>query len=321
MTANFFASDTAMYIHPVFSTKPSKPGTKNHISIKHMKNLSHSWPNKKKIASIIKHLLILFYIDTNYIFPEPIPNRIKRSIKYAYAKILRINKNRGLKPQLHRLENEASNILNKFTIEKHIDFQLTPAGIHWRNWVERAIQTSKNNFIAGLWSTDPRFPLNLWCKLVTQYVLTLNFLRNSWINTKLSAHEQVFGNFNYDCTTMAPPGIKVLIRECTKDHGSWSTHALSGWYIDPSFEHYHCHKIWIPSTNAVRIQQTVSWFTQKLIMPTTTNTYIIISTVKYWTASFKQINKNPLLAPSDTITRKALFQLDSIFYNAYSVLK
>ena len=96
-----------------------------------------------------------------------------------------------------------------------------------------------------------KFPSQLWCKLVAQYVITLNLLRSSQINTKLSAHAQVFGKSNYDCTPMAPPGIKVLLHECPKERGLRYPHALFGWYIGPSLEHYHCHKIWMPATNSV----------------------------------------------------------------------
>ena len=56
-------------------------------------------------------------------------------------------------------------------------------------------------------------------------------------------------------------------------------------------------------------------------MPNATATDIIISTTKYLTAALEQINKNHLLPPSDTITRKALYQLGYIFSNAYSSLK
>ena len=94
---------------------------------------------------------------------------------------------------------------------KHIDYQLTPAVLNQRNWSECEIQTSKNNFTAGLCSTDPNFPFNLWWKLVTQSVITFNPLWPSWINTKISDHAQVFGNFNDHHTPMDPPGIKVII--------------------------------------------------------------------------------------------------------------
>ena len=56
-------------------------------------------------------------------------------------------------------------------------------------------------------------------------------------------------------------------------------------------------------------------------MSTAAATDIIIASEKYLTTALRQINKNPLLPTSDTITHKALFQLDSIFYNAYYILK
>ena len=111
------------------------------------------------------------------------------------------------------MDNEASDILKEFITEQHVDYKLTLAGLHQRNWDEREIQTLKNNFIAGLFSTDPNFPLNVWCKLVAQYVVTLNLLLHSRINPKLSSHAQVFVNLNYERTPMAPPVIKVLLHE------------------------------------------------------------------------------------------------------------
>ena len=120
---------------------------------------------------------------------------------------------------------------------------------------------------------------------------------------------------------MDRPGIKVLLHGIPKDCGSWSPHALSGWYIGPSLDHHHCHKIWIPVTNSVRIGQSVSWFSHKLIMQNSTATDIFTATAKYLTAALRQINKNPLLPPYDTITCNALFQIDYIFSNASSALK
>ena len=94
-------------------------------------------------------------------------------------------------------------------------------------------------------------PYQFLVQISSQYVITINILWTSRINNKLSSHEQVFGNFNYDHTTMAPPGIKVLLREHPKDRSSWYPHALSTWYIVPSIEHYCCHQIWILVTNLV----------------------------------------------------------------------
>ena len=66
-----------------------------------------------------------------------------------------------------------------------------PPHIHRRNSAERAIQTFKNHFIAGLASIDPNFPLSNWCRLLPQAELTLNLLRPSRLNPKLSAYAQL----------------------------------------------------------------------------------------------------------------------------------
>jgi hypothetical protein len=112
------------------------------------------------------YLFILYNYDSNSIQAEPIPNRKKESIKAAYKKILRLLQRRGLHPQLHGLDNEASQLLKDFIPEEDIEFQLTPASLHRRNWAERAIQTFKNHFISGLCTTHPDLPLNLWDKLL-----------------------------------------------------------------------------------------------------------------------------------------------------------
>ena len=113
------------------------------------------------------YLLVLFDLDRNYIFAEPKPNHTKHSIKNASANSRKIIKNRGLKSQLNRLDNETSDTVFKNMTIKHIDYQLTLAGLNELNCSEREIHTSKNSFIAGLCSTDPNFTLNIWWKLVT----------------------------------------------------------------------------------------------------------------------------------------------------------
>jgi hypothetical protein len=65
---------------------------------------------------------------------------------------------RGLKPLLQHPDNEASLDLRNYLIKQGITYQLAPPHIHRRNNAERAIQTFKNHFIAGLCSVDPNPP-------------------------------------------------------------------------------------------------------------------------------------------------------------------
>jgi hypothetical protein len=184
------------------------------------------------------YIFVLYDYDSNSIHAEPIPNRKQASIKNAYETVLRLLQRRGLRPKLHRLDNEASQLLKDFMTDEHVDYQLTPAGLHRRNWAERAIQTFKNHFISGLCSTHPDFPLNLWDKLLPQATLTLNLLCPSRINPQLSAYAQIHGSFNFDKTPLAPPGIKVHTHERADSRETFSVHSARGYYVGPCLNHY-----------------------------------------------------------------------------------
>ena len=129
-----------------------------------------------------------------------------------------------------------------------VDFQLVPLHDHQRNAAERAICTFKNHLIAGIVSTDKEFPLNLWDRLIEQAVLTLNLLRGSRLNPKLSAYEQLMGRYDFNRTPIAPPGIKVLVHERPEQRGSWSPHAKEAWYIGPAMNSYRCYRVYVTST-------------------------------------------------------------------------
>ena len=88
---------------------------------------------------------------------------------------------------------------------KKVDFQLAPPHIHRRNAAERAIRTFKDHFLAGLASLDPTFPMYLWDRLISQANTSLNLLRQSRLNPKLSAYAYLNGSFNHMRTPLAPP--------------------------------------------------------------------------------------------------------------------
>jgi hypothetical protein len=115
---------------------------------------------------------------------------------------------RGLKPLLQRLDNESSLALKNYLKKQGITYQLAPPHIHRRNNAERAIQTFKNHFIAGLCSVDPNFSLKLWDKILPQATITLNLLRKSRINPRMSAYAQLNGHFDFNKTPLAPPGLE-----------------------------------------------------------------------------------------------------------------
>ena len=183
-------------------------------------------------------LFVLYDYDSNSIHAEPMLNKTSGEIIQAYSKVYNRLLKAGLKPQLHRLDNECSTELKDFMSEKQVKLQLVPPGVHRANAAERAIRTLKNHFIAGLSTTDPDFKLHLWDRLIPQCVLTLNLLRASRINPQLSAYAQVWGQFSYNNTPIAPPGCHVMVHEKPHQRASWGTHAVDAWYLGPALDHY-----------------------------------------------------------------------------------
>ena len=144
--------------------------------------------------------------------------------------------------------------------EENENFQLVPPHLHRQNAAERAIQTFKNHFIAGIVSTHKDFPLHLWCRILPQAIVTLNLLRPSRINPTLSAHAQIHGQFNFNATPFAPPGTKVIVHQKPTIRKSWAPQGKYGCYIDQSKHHYRCYEIYVKETRAVIQAETVEFF-------------------------------------------------------------
>ena len=64
----------------------------------------------------------------------------------------------------------------------------------------------KEHFISNLAATNPQFPMHLLCRIIDQATTTLNLLRPSCINPRLSAEAHLNGAFDYNTTPFAPPG-------------------------------------------------------------------------------------------------------------------
>ena len=75
------------------------------------------------------------------------------------------------------MDNECSKDIQKIVEANNTKIQFVEPHQHRVNAAERAIQTFKNHFIAGLCTVDNAFPLQLWCELLRQAEIFLNLLR------------------------------------------------------------------------------------------------------------------------------------------------
>jgi hypothetical protein len=117
-----------------------------------------------------------------------------------------------VQPIIHILDNKFLEAY-KAEIKKNCTMQLVPPGNHQQNLAERAIQTFKNHFKAITAGVVNNFPMNLWDRLLSQTVLTLNLLRQSNIAPTVSAYQYIHGAFAYNKMSMAPMGCAVQIHE------------------------------------------------------------------------------------------------------------
>ena len=88
-----------------------------------------------------KYIMIVYDYDSNAILSEPLKSRTENELLRAYTKLHTYLTDRGLKPVLQKLDNEAPHSLKKFMLQQNIDFQLVPPHNHRRNAAKRAIAT------------------------------------------------------------------------------------------------------------------------------------------------------------------------------------
>jgi hypothetical protein len=185
-----------------------------------------------------KYIMVLYDYDSNAILAQPIKNRTAPELLKAFQFMEQELVARGLKPKLMKLDNEASKLLKDYLYQQDITFQLVPPYSRRRNSAEGAIRSFKDHLIAVLCSTDKSFPMHLWDRILPQAVMTLNMLRISRPNPKLSAATHIFGQHDYNRAPMAPPGTRIIAHETPGKRKIWAPHGQDGWYIGPALEHY-----------------------------------------------------------------------------------
>ena len=65
------------------------------------------------------------------------------------------------------------------------------------------------------------------------------------MNSKLSGYAELHQKFNYNATTLVPPGTQIFFYEKPTVRGTWAARGVKGWYLGPSVEHYMCHRVYI----------------------------------------------------------------------------
>jgi hypothetical protein len=160
--------------------------------------------------------------------------------------------------------------------------------------------------------------MHLWCRLIPQANITLNLLRGSRVNPKLSAYAQVHVPFDFNRTPLAPPGNFVLGHEKPDKRKTWDTHAVDAWYVGPAMDSYRCYEVWCISTRATRICDTVEWFPHHVAMPTPSATDLVLTAAADLAKALQNPCPNYPLHPLADNELHKIHELQTILHNRAS---
>jgi hypothetical protein len=104
----------------------------------------------------------------------------------------------------------------------------------------------------------------MWDRLLPQAILTLNMLRTSRINPKISAATHLNGQYEYNRAPITPPDTRIIAHETPNRRRTWAPHFQDGWYTGPALEHYRCYRVYINKTRSERVAETVDFFPTEL---------------------------------------------------------
>ena len=234
---------------------------------------------------------VLICVYKNYIHAETMPDRTAPSYVAAYRSAFKFFRKLGHVFSIARLDNETSALLEQFMeIEAKVNHEYISAGTHRANKAERAIQTWKNHYLAGIASADKDFPMNRWTDLNKQAEITVNVLRPFADNPLISAYEGIFGRkYDFLSHPIAPPGTKVIVYEPSDKRPSWNPHGIPGFYLGPALKHYRSVTCYIPSTNGIRISDQCDFFPSKFKFPGASTEEILLNSINKLQSS---INNN-----------------------------
>jgi hypothetical protein len=257
--------------------------------------------------------MICYIYYCNYINVIPIKSRSASEWENAYGSMHQELTVKGFKPKLQTLNNEASTDLKNFFTTQNINYKLVPPHCQRRNAAEHAIRIFKEQFLAGISSVDPSFPMHLWERLLPQAEITLNLLRTSCLHPQLSSDTHYHGLVDYNKTDFAPPGCKIIANKKPVKRRAWAPHGQHGYSLGPAMHHYRCQNVYISTTASERIVDTLELFPQNYQMPQLSSTDQLLMEAKDMTDAFQNPHPDVPFASIGDHTIAALTDLAAIF--------
>ena len=152
----------------------------------------------------------------------------------VFKDIYKYLQTRNLAPKLHVMDNECSKVIKAFILKKKFKIHLVEPHNHRVNATKAAVKAAKCHVVSGLATVNILFPLRLWCKFIPQMEMTMNMLRTSRPDSKISAYKDMEGAFDWNRTPLAPLGSKATVIVEASEQSSWDNHAHNAFYDGPA---------------------------------------------------------------------------------------
>jgi hypothetical protein len=302
-----------------FTTTNTKSGTKTHLVYAVLvdqgqlyTDLMGKFPVRTSKGN--SYVMVCYVFDCNYVKVVTMKSRSAPEWVKAYDHIHQELTAKGFKPKLQTLDNEASTALKHFFTTNDVEYQLAPPHCPRRNAAERSIRTFKEQFVAGLSSVDPTFPLHLWDRVLPQAEITLNLLRTSRLHPQLSAAAHFNGLVYYNKTSFVPPGCKIIAQEKPGKRRTWAPYGQHGYSLGPAMHHYRCQNAYIAATASERI---VEFFPHNFPMPQLSSTDILIMAANDMSNALKNPHPEEPFSHIGDDTIAALTTLAEFFKNKF----
>ena len=251
-----------VYVH---CFQPPFHQTPQHLERKLYSDQTGKFPYRSSRGN--QYLLVMYDYDSNAIVFEALKTRQGAELAKAFQRCCLKLKVQPTERNLFILDNECSTDIKNTIRSYNASFQLVPPHQHRQNAAETAIKTVKGHLLSGIATCHTQFPITEWDRLLPQAELTLNLLRNSRINPKLSSWAFLNGQHDFNRHPLAPPGSKILVHSKPSNRASWAFHGVQGWYIGPALHHYRCVKCFIPTTRSEVVSDTVKFIPQHVPIP------------------------------------------------------
>ena len=127
---------------------------------------------------------------------------------------------------------------------------------HRVNAAEPAVKTAKYHIIAHIATLDHQCSMQFWSKMLPHMHDTLNMLRTSCNNKKLTTYEELNGKFDWNLTPISPPGTRGMIFIHPDSRNTFALHCGEAFTVGRARHHYRLLEFYVPTTRGYHISGT-----------------------------------------------------------------